>query len=137
MKHRYVTALVVMAAITALACEGTKVPSDRDPESRQVDPATARKVTIKAKADGPYEVVVDAYDAAGGHEGWHELVASGHYRQTLDYSSGLKIRIVIEVKAGKRGDNAWCAIVDGLLNNTEDGPDDERRNARCYLTTNR
>lgn len=102
-----------------------------------MDPATARSVKIRAKSDGPYEVIVDAYDAKGGHEGWHEPVAGGTYKQSLDYTSGLKIRIRVEVKPGRRNDGAWCAIIDGLYHNDEKGPVRDGWRAICELTTSR
>jgi len=123
-----------LALAAALACEGEGgVKSDRPPADRQVDTTTQRTATIRAEGSGPYQVYVRASrvgDARGDHT--RKTVAGGAYKQTLDYSSGLRIEITITVTGNSR-DIFSCEISDGTHRSRE------RRagQARCQLTTSR
>ena len=116
--RRTVAAFLAVAALFtgAAKCE-RKVPSDRPPAEREVDPATAREVIIRAYSENPYVVRVTARELnnPAAAEFWDEAVAGGDYEQTLTYTSGIAIRIELEVK-GKMGDRITCSIADGEWN---------------------
>jgi hypothetical protein len=116
--RRTVAAFLAVAAVLTGGAEcKRKVPSDRPPTEREVDPATAREVIIRAHSDNPYTVSVTAreLDNPKAAEFWDETVAGGEYEQTLTYTSGTVIRINVEVK-GKMGDRITCSIADGDWN---------------------
>ena len=128
-------AAAVVALAAALACEGEGgVESDRPPNERQADPATKRTVTIQiTEATGPYDVWVRAAkagDARGDHT--RDRIAGGKYKQTLDYTSGLKIEITITA-TGHRSDLFRCEITDGT-NVARERADGQ---VQCKLTTAR
>ncbi|MDG4809953.1 hypothetical protein O7634_24645 [Micromonospora sp. WMMD1120] len=107
-------AAVVTALAAVLACEGEGTKSDRPADDRAVDPKAKRTVVIQiTEATGPYDVWVRASkvgEARGDHT--REKIASGPYRQTLDYTSGLKIEVTITA-TGHRTDLFRCEITDG------------------------
>jgi hypothetical protein len=125
--RRTVAALLAVAAVFTggSKCE-RKVPSNRPEVDRQVDPSTRREVVITARSkQAPYEVLVDAHELdqggrpiPGRSEHWREMVADTEhpYTQKLVYTSGLKVRIRVEVKPPRLGSDAECAIRDGDWN---------------------
>ncbi|MGC4855043.1 hypothetical protein ACLQ24_17045 [Micromonospora sp. DT4] len=128
-------AAAALALIAALACEGEGgVKSDRPASDKHVDPKAQRVVTIQiTEATGPYDVWVRAAkvgDARGDHT--REKVASGPYRQTLDYTSGLKIEVTITA-TGHRTDLFRCQINDGEKVARERAAGQ----VQCKLTTSR
>ncbi|MEU5914204.1 hypothetical protein [Micromonospora sp. NPDC047527] len=124
-----------IALVAALACEGEGgVKSDRPAADRQVDPRAERVVTIEVtEATGPYDVWVRAAKA-GQAQGDHtrDKRAGGTYRQTLDYTSGLRIEITITV-TGHRSDIFRCEITDGEHRVRERAAGQ----VQCSLTTQR
>jgi hypothetical protein len=133
--------LVVLLGDSLTSCHENRGGggSNRPPQDRQVDPATSRQVVIRAySTEQPYLVKVDATDSSGGHDYWEEPTVTGirEYRQTLDYTSGLKIRIEVVVQAPNTDGVVTCSITDGPYNHNESGPVEGWR-ARCGLTTAR
>ncbi|MDG4762371.1 hypothetical protein [Micromonospora sp. WMMD710] len=134
--RRTVKALAfVLAIAAALACEGEGgVKSDRPAGDRAVDPKAQRTVTIRiTEATGPYDVYVRAAkagEARGDHT--RDKIAGGEYKQTLDYTSGLKIEITITA-TGHRTDMFRCEIADGEKRARERGAGQ----VQCKLTTSR
>ena len=132
-RHALGSVALALALLTGLACEGEGTKSSRPPADRQVDPAKKMTVTIHASGDAPYNVVVRA-TKAGDRRGDYtrETVAGGAYRQTLDYTSGLRIEITITA-TGHSDDPLSCEI--------NDGPQRSRDRAagtvHCKLTTSR
>jgi predicted small lipoprotein YifL len=129
--RRVLSAVMAIAAVFAMSgARCGKVPSERPPAEREVDSATAREVIIRVQSDNPYVVDVTARELGRPeqHEEWREPVASGEYVQTLTYTSGLAIRITVNVQ-GKMGDRITCSIADGEWNVQTD-----RSNGhyRCY-----
>jgi len=115
---RILSALFAIMIVFTMGAEcKRKVPSDRPPAEREVDPATAREVIIKVNSNDPYVVDVTArdLDRLQDHEEWREPIASGEYEQTLSYSSGFRIHITVNVQ-GKMGDRITCSIADGDWN---------------------
>ncbi|MEV4212907.1 hypothetical protein [Micromonospora sp. NPDC049662] len=134
-KRRAVKVAAVVAALAAvLACEGEGTKSDRPADDRQADPKAKRTVVIQiTEASGPYDVWVRASkvgDARGDHT--REKIASGPYRQTLDYTSGLKIDVTITA-TGHRTDLFRCEITDGKKVVRERAAGQ----VQCKLTTSR
>ena len=137
--HRYRTAvtaaLLSLGLIGALACEeGKGVQSDRPAADRKADPKAKRTVTIRiTEASGPYDVWVNA-TKVGQDRGDHfrDKIAGGTYKQTLDYTSGLKIKITITA-TGHRSDIFQCEISDGEKRVKER----RARQVQCSLTTSR
>ena len=128
-------ALLSLGLIGALACEeGDGVKSDRPAADRKVDPKAQRTVTIRiTEASGPYDVWVRAAkagEARGDH--FRDRIASGPYRQTLDYTSGLKIEVTITA-TGHRSDIFACEISDGQKRVKERAASQ----VQCSLTTSR
>ncbi|WP_030488204.1 hypothetical protein [Micromonospora chokoriensis] len=134
--RRAVKALAFLLAITAvLACEGEGgVKSDRPATDKQVDPRAQRVVTIEiTEATGPYDIYVRAAkvgEARGDHT--RDKIAGGKYKQTLDYTSGLKIEITVTA-TGHRTDMFRCEISDGEKRARERGAGQ----VQCKLTTSR
>lgn len=134
--RRGVKALAVaIALIAALACEGEGgVKSDRPASDKQVDPRAQRVVTIEiTEATGPYDVYVRAAkvgEARGDHT--RDKIASGPYKQTLDYTSGLKIEITITA-TGRNDDIYRCQISDGEKQVRERAAGQ----VQCKITTSR
>ena len=110
-------ALAILASLTGAQSCGGKVQTDRPPEDRIVDPARKRTVQIRVtEATGPYTVFVIAREpGTPGTETSRETVAGGQYRQTLSYTSGLRLEILMHVK-GHPGDQFECQLVDGPTN---------------------
>ncbi|MFG3418756.1 hypothetical protein [Micromonospora sp. NPDC048063] len=130
------TAAAVGVLAAVLACEGDpgRVQSDRPAADRQVDPRAERTVTIRVtEATGPYKVWVRAAKV-GQDRGDHtrETVAGGEYKQTLSYTSGLRIQITITV-TGHADDMYRCEIADGEHRSRERGAGQ----VQCQLTTQR
>ncbi|WFF07268.1 hypothetical protein O7622_01305 [Micromonospora sp. WMMD1076] len=126
-------AALALAIVGGLACEGEGTKSDRDPADRQVDPIQKQTAVINASGDGPYSVVVRAAkvgDERGDYT--RKSVAGGAYRQTLDYTSGLRITITITA-TGHRTDPLSCEITDG----TTRVRDRAAGTVQCKLTTSR
>ena len=126
---------MVALIVGALACEGEDgVHSDRPPADRQVDPAKHRTVVIRVtEASGPYDVWVRAAKAGQVRGDYtREKVAGGPYRQTLDYTSGLRIEVTITV-TGHRTDIFRCEITDGERKVRERAAG----TVQCKLTTSR
>lgn len=110
------------------------VASDRNPTDRQVDPAKQRVVTIRVEGEGPYELFVHASeDGKKGSDQTREQIAGGKYKQTLTYSSGVKVRIRVNVTGHER-DMFRCEIDDGPGNTDWEL---SRRKAYCNLVTAR
>jgi hypothetical protein len=138
--HRFRRAVKAAAALGVLAgvlaCEGEagRVESDRPAADKQVDPRAERTVSIRiTEATGPYKVWVRAAKV-GQDRGDHtrETVAGGEYKQTLDYTSGLKIQITITA-TGHKSDMFRCEIADGEHRARERGAGQ----VQCDLTTQR
>lgn len=122
--HHYSRAVkMAAAALLLLAMMGAKDPgcserggvkSDRPAADKQVDPRAQRVVTIEVtEATGPYDIWVRAAkvgQAQGDHT--RDKRAGGSYKQTLDYTSGLRIEVTITV-TGHRTDMFRCQISDG------------------------
>lgn len=125
-------AAFVILIVGALACEGEDgVHSDRPPTDRKVDPAKKRTAAIKAEGSGPYDIWVRAAKAGQVRGDYtREKVAGGAYRQTLDYTSGLKIEITVTV-SGHRSDIFSCEISDGVHRSRERAAG----TVQCKLTT--
>lgn len=131
-------ALVVLIAMMGAESPGCErrggVDTDRPPQDRQVDPKRERVVFITASGDAPYTIIVRAKEQgqAGTDTTGPEPVAGGEYRQTLSYTSGLKIFITVTVYGAPK-DVFDCSITDGS--------NAERRGAAgavtCVLTTSR
>ncbi|MEU8264904.1 hypothetical protein AB0C02_30360 [Micromonospora sp. NPDC048999] len=137
--HRFRRAInvgaLVLALAVGLACKGEDggTHSSRPPADRHVDPKKQRTVEIRAKSDAPYDVVVRAAkvgDSRGDYT--REKVAGGEYKQTLDYTSGLKIEVMITA-TGHRTDPLSCEIADG----TQRSRDRAAGTVQCKLTTSR
>lgn len=134
--HRALSvAMLVVTLAIGLACKGEDggTHSSRPPADRKVDPKAQRTVTIRAEGDAPYDVVVRASksgDARGDYT--REKVAGGTYKQTLDYTSGLKITVMITA-TGHRTDPLSCEIADG----TQRSRDRAAGTVQCKLTTSR
>ncbi|WP_435585831.1 hypothetical protein [Micromonospora aurantiaca (nom. illeg.)] len=127
-----VAAAVALLAV-GLACDGEGTRSDRDPADRQVDPKRQMTVSIRADGDGPYSVVVRAAKVGDDRGDYtRKSVAGGAYRQTLDYTSGLRITITITA-AGHRTDPLSCEIRDGETRVR----DRAAGTVQCKLTTSR
>lgn len=131
-------ALLVLATVMGAESPGCKergkVDTDRPAPERQVDPKKARIVLIKANSYGPYTVLVIAQqqgkpgiDRTGPLE-----VAGEEYRQTLAYTSGVKVEIKVTV-SGSSNDVMICHIEDGG-NRVQDRA---YGRATCLLTTGR
>ncbi|MFC5925798.1 hypothetical protein [Micromonospora vulcania] len=134
-RSRIVKAAAVTMALAALACEGEGgVKSDRPATDRVADPRAERVVTIEiTEATGPYDVYVRAAkfgEALGDHT--RDKIAGGKYKQTLDYTSGLKIEITITA-TGHRTDMFRCQISDGEKRAQERAAGQ----VQCKLTTSR
>ncbi|MDG4756036.1 hypothetical protein O7630_34670 [Micromonospora sp. WMMD718] len=126
-------AAAVALLVVGLACDGEGTRSDRDPADRQVDPKRKQTVSIEASGDGPYSVVVRAAKAGDDRGDYtRKSVAGGAYRQTLDYTSGLRITITITA-TGHRTDPLSCEITDG----TTRVRDRAAGTVQCKLTTSR
>jgi len=136
-------ALTVLVLLTG--ADGCKkrptVDTDRPPQDRQVDPKRQRVVLIIANAQGtgltgmaPYSVLVVAQERgkAGVDSTGPVRSAGGEYRQTLSYTSGLRIDIDVVVW-GSEQDIFVCHVEDGS-NRTQDRAYGK---ARCLLTTSR
>ncbi|MEU0081350.1 hypothetical protein ABZY58_25910 [Micromonospora tulbaghiae] len=135
--HRSRRAVKVAAAVAVLAvglaCDGEGTRSDRDPADRQVDPQRKQTVSIEAGGDGPYSVVVRAAKVGDDRGDYtRKSIAGGAYRQTLDYTSGLRITITITA-TGHRTDPLSCEIRDG----EQRVRDRAAGTVQCKLTTSR
>lgn len=137
--HRYRTAVKALAAVTlAVTMMGAdggcdEQRSDRPAADRQVDPARKMTATIHASGDGPYTVVVRAAKVGDDRGDYtRRSVAGGAYRQTLDYTSGLRITITITA-TGHRTDPLSCEINDG----SKRVRDRAAGTVQCKLTTSR
>lgn len=132
--RRAVNAVALAAAlVVGLACEGEGTRSQRPAADRQVDPKRQRTVQIRADGDGPYSVVVRAAKVGQDRGDYtRKTVAGGPYRQTLDYTSGLRIEIVITA-TGHRTDPLSCEITDGPRRVR----DRAAGTVQCKLTTSR
>lgn len=124
---------VAMMAADSPGC-GT-VHSDRPSSDKQVDPQRLRTAVITVTdATGPADVWVRA-NKVGQPLSDHsrEQIAGPGYTQTLDYTSGVRIEIVVTV-TGNKDDIFACEIADGALNKVK-----ERRagQVQCKLTTGR
>jgi hypothetical protein len=133
--------LLAFALSVALTASLTACP-ERPNTNRRTDPRTVRTVVITAHSNMiPYEVIVDVYDETGAHEGTREYVAStiGEYRQTLDYTSGRRLRIRVEVKPPRKNSSTWCRIRDGRRTeyDTTGSRGEKGWRAICELATNR
>ncbi|MFI7072033.1 hypothetical protein [Micromonospora sediminicola] len=126
-------AALALAIVGGLACEGEGTKSDRDPADRQVDPKQKMTAVINASGDGPYSVVVRAAKVGDDRGDYtRKSVAGGAYRQTLDYTSGLRITITITA-TGHRTDPLSCEITDG----SKRVRDRAAGTVQCKLTTSR
>lgn len=134
LRYRAASAALLVCALGALACEGEGVKSDRPPADHEVDAKAQRTVTIRiTEASGPYDVWVTALkqgESRGDH--YRDRIASGPYKQTLDYTSGLRIEISITA-TGHRSDIFRCEISDG----TKRVKERRARQVQCKLTTSR
>ena len=129
----YLSLLTTTLGATGEGCG--KVKTDRPPQDRVVDPAHKRTVQIRVtEATGPYTVFVIVREpGTPGTETSRETVAGGQYRQTVSYTSGLRLEILMHVN-GHPGDQFECELVDGP------GHKDKQRSAGgvlCTLVTSR
>lgn len=126
-------AALALAVLGGLACEGEGTRSDRPAPDRQVDQKRKMTATIRANGDGPYSVVVRAAKVGDDRGDYtRKSVAGGAYRQTLEYTSGLRITITITA-TGHRTDPLSCEINDG----THRSRDRAAGTVQCKLTTSR
>lgn len=107
---------------------------------------TMNTVRIRAYArTAPYEVIVEATDEVGGHEGSHYIVTdtTRAYTQTLTYGTGRKIEIRVEVKPPTVNAHPMCEIWDGTAHKVSEPQSEPGAAANgvwravCYLTTSR
>lgn len=127
-----VVALTLMGADGG--CRGGEVDTDRPPADRQVDTRRERVVLIRAYGDGPYTVRVIASEMGkSGRDSTGPVpVAAGEYRQTLSYTSGLRIVVSVRV-TGSESDRFHCQIIDGSNTTFDEG----YGAAFCTVTTRR
>jgi len=139
MRRLPIIALVVMLPLgSASKCGGNVDRSGHNPTDRKVDPRRAMIANIYAHATvAPYEVIVDIYGGVGGHESSHETITTtrGAYTQRLQYTSGRRLAIRVEVKPSRYPGRALCSITDDSRIE-KIGPTDGWR-AICELTTSR
>lgn len=116
-------------------CDRGRVDSNRPPEDREVDPVTKRTVIIRADSvEVPYTVRIEATDGKQGRDVFDDIVTERRFRTTLDYTSGIRIRIIVSVNGPVPGELVTCSITDGLFNRHSN---DGNRRVNCDLTTAR
>jgi len=146
-------AILMMPSAGATLAECKRSAGGRNPQAaNDADPATKRVAVVRAYSrQVPYTVVVDIQeidaagrdvkahgDPRGGHAHRRDIVADAEdwYRYEVPYTSGVRLRIRVEVIPPRTGSGAQCRINDGEWN--KDIQDDKGGwRAHCLLVTAR